>query len=83
MKGITATSHFHYRSKMHNEERDAVLEQIASLKQEHRDLDDAISTLENNPSLDELQIRRFKKKKLQLKDQITYLERSLIPDIPA
>jgi len=64
---------------MHNEERDAVLEQIASLKQEHRDLDDAISTLENNPSLDELQIRRFKKKKLQLKDQITYLERSLFP----
>jgi len=68
---------------MHNEERDAVLEQIASLKQAHRDLDDAISTLEKNPSLDELQIRRFKKKKLQLKDQITYLERSLIPDIPA
>ena len=68
---------------MHKEERDAVLEQIASLKQEHRDLDDAISTLENNPSLDELQIRRFKKKKLQLKDQITYLESSLIPDIPA
>jgi len=68
---------------MHNEELDAVLEQIAILKQEHRDLDDAISTLENNPSLDELQIRRFKKKKLQLKDQITYLERSLIPDIPA
>ena len=68
---------------MHNEEHDAVLEQIAILKQEHRDLDDAISTLENNPSLDELQIRRFKKKKLQLKDQITCLERSLIPDIPA
>jgi hypothetical protein len=68
---------------MHDEEHEAVLEQIASLKQEHRDLDHAIARLEENLHLDELQIRRLKKRKLALKDQIDYLERILIPDLPA
>ena len=47
------------------------------------DLDRAIEALENNPLHDELQLKRLKKRKLMLKDQIFMLQRQLVPDIPA
>ena len=65
------------------EEIEAIKERIAQLKVEHRDLDDVITRLEQDPTHDELQMRRLKRRKLLLKDQITLLERQLTPDIPA
>ena len=53
------------------------------LKIEHRDLDRVIARLLEDASHDELQIRRLKRRKLLLKDQIALLERQLNPDIPA
>ena len=61
----------------------AVRERIAQLKIEHRDLDDVICRLLDDPRHDELQMRRLKRRKLLLKDQIALLERQLSPDIPA
>jgi hypothetical protein len=62
---------------------DATRRRIAELKQEHRDLDDVIARLAVEPVQDELQMRRLKKRKLQLKDRILRLECQLTPDIPA
>jgi hypothetical protein len=53
------------------------------LRIEHRDLDAAIVALMEAGSVDQLQIARFKKRKLTLKDQIIALEGVLIPDIIA
>ncbi len=58
-------------------------EQLAACETEHRDLDVAIELLSQIPQTDELQLRRFKKRKLQLKDQILRLKMQLVPDIPA
>ena len=62
---------------------EALKERIDQLHLEHRDLDDVISRLSQNPSQDQLQLQRLKKRKLYLKDQIATLERHLTPDIPA
>ena len=51
------------------------------LKREHRDLDEAISALELSGRPDQLTLRRLKKQKLSLKDQIVKFEDQLIPDI--
>jgi hypothetical protein len=56
---------------------------LARLMQEHRDLDAAIEALENAPGRDRLQIQRLKKRKLQLRDRITFIEDQLTPDIIA
>jgi len=61
----------------------AILERIEQLKVEHRDLDQVIARLLDDVDHDELQIRRLKRRKLLLKDQIALLERQLNPDIPA
>lgn len=56
---------------------------LARLKQEHRDLDHAIDALEQIITGDQLQVQRLKKRKLALKDQIIRLEDQLTPDIIA
>lgn len=56
---------------------------IVELKEEHRDLDQAIAQLVGDPSVDQLGITRMKKRKLKLKDWIAYLESKLIPDLDA
>jgi hypothetical protein len=53
------------------------------LRREHRDLDQAIHALEEKGTGDQLTIRRLKKQKLQLKDQIALIEDRLTPDIIA
>ena len=56
---------------------------IAELRQEHRDLDEAISRLAADPGMDQLRITRMKKRKLRIRDLIAYLESKLIPDLDA
>jgi len=56
---------------------------LEDLRIEHRDLDDVIARLSDNAPFDQLQLRRLKKRKLALKDQITQLESALLPDIIA
>ncbi len=63
------------------EERIAALEErITQLKLEHRDLDGVINKLALDPAQDELHVRRLKRRRLLLKDQIVLLERQLSPD---
>ncbi len=59
------------------------LERLRSLRIEHRDLDDVISRLKLDLYTDEIQLRRLKKRKLMLKDQIARLESEQIPDLNA
>lgn len=56
---------------------------LEQLTLEHRDLDQLIEHLHESAVFDQLQMRRFKKRKLQLKDMITRLESLLIPDLNA
>lgn len=60
-----------------------IIRQVGLLRQEHRDLDAAIDALIFAPTGDQMQVARFKKRKLALKDQIAQLEDQLIPDIIA
>jgi len=64
-------------------EDEAIQRRIIELQVEHRDLDDVIDRLTALTARDELQLRRLKKKKLQIKDQILQLQIRLVPDIPA
>jgi len=66
-----------------SDEDDRIRSQIATLREEHQDLDDAVRALESLPMPDQLQIARLKKKKLTLRDQIAKLEDRLTPDIIA
>jgi len=59
------------------------LERLRELRMSHRDLDDLIDRLSEDPLVDQLRLRRLKKRKLQLKDMISRLESELIPDLNA
>jgi len=61
----------------------AELERLRELRVSHRDLDYLIDRLQEDPMVDQLRIRRLKKRKLLLKDMITMLESELIPDLDA
>ncbi|HTD28411.1 MAG TPA: DUF465 domain-containing protein [Xanthomonadaceae bacterium] len=61
----------------------AILAQLNHLKLEHRDLDAAIDRLVADRLMDELQLRRLKKRRLLIKDAIARLESNLIPDLDA
>lgn len=54
-----------------------------ALRQEHRDLDDSIMALERAGTFDQLQVQRLKKRKLRVRDQISYIESLMHPDIIA
>ena len=64
-------------------DEDVLRAKLAELMQEHRDLDSAISAMADQGVKDQLQLTRLKKRKLQLKDQITRIEDALLPDIIA
>jgi hypothetical protein len=53
---------------------------LQQLRIEHRDLDDVIARLSADPTVNQLQMKRLKKKKLFLKDLISRIENDLIPD---
>jgi hypothetical protein len=73
----------HQAAVMTNEEERELRATLARLMQEHRDLDAAIEALQNAPGRDLLQIQRLKKRKLQLRDRISFIEDQLTPDIIA
>ena len=64
-------------------EEQALRTKLAELVQEHRDLDAAIATMIDSGPADQLRLTRLKKRKLQLKDQISQIEDTLLPDIIA
>ena len=66
---------------MTREEERELRGQLARLLQEHRDLDAAIEALQVSPGSDVLQVQRLKKRKLVLRDRITFIEDQLTPDI--
>lgn len=69
--------------RMTEEERAGIAQRVRELEIEHGDLDDIIDRLSENPVQDQLQLRRLKKRKLAIKDQISRLRDRLIPDIIA
>lgn len=66
-----------------DEQEIALRNKIETLKERHRNLDDVIAKLYETAQVDELQLRRLKKDKLMLRDQIAMLEDMLYPDIIA
>ena len=57
--------------------------ELARLQQEHRDLDAAIEALHQSPAPDLLRMQRLKKRKLQLRDRISFVEDQITPDMIA
>ena len=64
-------------------EKNELLNKLHRLKQEHRDLDEVLIQLQERQTVNFLQIQRLKKRKLILKDKITYLRNKTEPDIIA
>jgi hypothetical protein len=69
--------------KITDAERAALEAELERLRQEHRDLDAAIDALGAVGAGDQLQIQRLKKRKLALRDRLTFVEDQLTPDIIA
>ena len=66
-----------------NEDKKELITQLSILEQEHRDLDDIILRLQEQKTISLLQMQRFKKRKLMLKDKIANLKDKIEPDIIA
>lgn len=60
-----------------------IVQELVELRLEHQGLDDMIHRMADGIYIDQLKLRRLKKRKLQLKDTITRLESKLIPDLDA
>ena len=65
------------------EDTETIKQRLAELRAEHRALDDVITSLTENVYVNQLQVRRLKKRKLLLKDMIAKYESKLIPDLDA
>jgi hypothetical protein len=70
-------------ARMTEQEQAELRAQLAQLQQEHRDLDSAIEALQGSPGKDIIQVQRLKKRKLYLRDRISFIEDALTPDIIA
>ena len=66
-----------------DDERVSFQAEIDRLREEHRDLDAAIEALVDLGRIDQLQVQRFKKRKLALRDRLSFLEDQVTPDIIA
>ena len=64
------------------EDQENLLRRLHELRSEHRDLDTVIFRM-GDSIVDQLQLQRLKKRKLKLRDDITWIERKLVPDIIA
>lgn len=65
------------------EAEEQIRRELAEVRQEHRDLDEAIASMIGSGTIDSLRIQRMKKRKLVLKDRMSALEDQLLPDIIA
>ncbi|MDW3096163.1 MAG: DUF465 domain-containing protein [Gammaproteobacteria bacterium] len=63
--------------------QEEIVRRLLELRVEHKDLDDAIHALSQADYVDQLQLKRLKKRKLHIKDTIQKLESGLIPDVDA
>jgi hypothetical protein len=63
--------------------KNSLIDKLKDLEQEHRDIDEILTQLQEKQTIDFLQIRRLKKRKLLLKDRIFYLKNKIEPDIIA
>jgi hypothetical protein len=77
------SSRFQLTYAMTNEDERELESELARLQQEHRDLDAAIDALHQSPAPDLLRLQRLKKRKLQLRDRIAFIEDQITPDIIA
>jgi hypothetical protein len=77
------SSAFSIKYTMTDEDERELLSELARLQQEHRDLDAAIDALHQSPAPDLLRLQRLKKRKLQLRDRIAFIEDQITPDIIA
>lgn len=70
---------------MHSDpaEQANLVQRLVALKAEHRELDAEIARLQLDQGVDDLMVKRLKKRKLQLRDAVELLESALIPDEPA
>lgn len=68
---------------MHPLDPGQLVHRLMALRSEHRDLDAAIAALAASADCDELRLKRMKKRKLAVKDQIAWIEDKLIPDLDA
>jgi len=66
-----------------DDQNEEYVSKLDALRLEHRDLDQVIQRLAESPDVDDFQLRRMKKRKLHLKDQISLLESKVLPDINA
>lgn len=71
------------QTRMQRRDERELRELLMRLRDEHRALDEEIIALEVGNDADQLTIKRLKKRKLQVKDQITSVEDQLTPDIIA
>ena len=69
--------------QMSPEERNQIEQDVERLREEHRDLDAAITALIQLGTPDQLQLQRLKKRKLVLRDRIAFLDDQVTPDIIA
>lgn len=69
--------------KITKSDKQRILQAVAELKQEHRDLDIAIQEMAEKVHANQLEVGRLKRQKLKLKDAISRLESELIPDLHA
>ncbi len=74
---------FSIKYTMTDEDERELQAELARLQQEHRDLDAAIDALHQSPAPDLLRLQRLKKRKLQLRDRIAFIEDQITPDIIA
>ena len=80
---FTTSSRFQLTYTMTDEDERELENELARLQQEHRDLDAAIDALHQSPAPDLLRLQRLKKRKLQLRDRIAFIEDQITPDIIA
>jgi hypothetical protein len=80
---FTIRSRFQLTYTMTDDDERELENELARLQQEHRDLDAAIDALHQSPAPDLLRLQRLKKRKLQLRDRIAFIEDQITPDIIA
>ena len=80
---IAGLHSFHFWSDFLDSNLHSPQRRLIELRIEHADLDAMVDRMSHEPELDELMMRRLKKRRLSLRDEISRLEHELTPDEPA